>query len=73
MEEHLSENEWLAGGRYTIADIALFAYTHTASEGGFDLAPYPGIRAWLDRMRAQPGFIPQMREEAGVPVTMWPG
>jgi glutathione S-transferase len=73
MEQRLSGAEWLAAGNYTIADIALFAYTHTADEGGFDLEPYRGIRAWLDRVRAQPGFIPKMREEPGVPVTMWPG
>jgi glutathione S-transferase len=73
MEQQLSAAEWLAAGSYTIADIALFAYTHTAGEGGFDLEPYPGIRAWLDRVRAQPRHVPQMREEPGVPVTRWPG
>jgi glutathione S-transferase len=73
MEQRLGGAEWLAAGNYTIADIALFAYTHTAAEGGFDLEPYRGIRAWLDRVRAQPGFIPKMREEPGVRVTMWPG
>ena len=73
MEQQLGAADWLAGGTYTIADIALYAYTHTAEEGGFDLAPYPGIRGWLDRVRAQPGHIRQMREEPGVPVTMWPG
>jgi glutathione S-transferase len=73
MERHLASTEWLAAGRYTIADIALYAYTHTAAEGGFDLAAYSGIRRWLDRVRAQPAHIPQMREEAGVPVVSWPG
>ncbi len=73
MEQRLSGADWLAAGTYTIADIALFAYTHTAGEGGFDLQPYPGIRRWLVRVRTQPGHIPQMREEPGVPVTMWPG
>ena len=43
---------------FTIADIALYAYTHVAPEGGFDLEPYPAIRAWLDRVAAQPGVVP---------------
>jgi glutathione S-transferase len=73
MEQHLAANEWLAAGRYTIADIALYAYTHTAPEGGFDLMPYPGIQQWLDRVRTRPEHIPQMQEEAQVPVVRWPG
>ena len=73
MERQLGASDWLVAGRCTIADIALYAYTHTADEGGFDLAPYAGIRRWLDRMAAEPGHIPQMREERGVPVIMWPG
>ncbi|MFZ2006711.1 MAG: glutathione binding-like protein, partial [Stellaceae bacterium] len=73
MEKQLSAAEWLAADGYTIADIALFAYTHSAGEGGFNLESYPGIRAWLDRVRAERGFVPQMREEPGVPVTQWPG
>src|SRR5262249_5050385 len=73
MEQQLAQNEWLAAGSYTIADIALYAYTHSAAEGGFDLVPYAGIRLWLDRVRAQPGHIPQMQEELGVPVVRWPG
>lgn len=73
MERQLSAAEWLAAGWYTIADIALYAYTHSAADGGFDLEPYPGVRGWLDRVRAQPGHVPQMREEPGVPVTRWPG
>lgn len=73
MEQQLGGHDWLAAARYTIADIALYAYTHTASEGGFDLTPYPGIRRWLDRVRAQPGHIPQMREEPGISVVKWPG
>jgi len=72
MEQRLRGAAWLAAGRYTIADIALFAYTHSAAEGGFDLAPYPGIRGWLERVRAQPQHIPQMQAEPGVPVTVWP-
>ena len=57
MEGHLAENDWFAAGRYTIADIALYAYTHVADEGGFDLEPYPNVRAWLERVREQPGHV----------------
>jgi glutathione S-transferase len=73
MEQRLDGNDWLAADRYTIADIALYAYTHTAAEGGFDLGPYRRIRGWLERVRAQPRHIPQTREEAGVAVVKWPG
>jgi glutathione S-transferase len=73
MEHQLSNADWLAAERYTIADIALYAYTHTAAEGGFDLGTYPAIRLWLERVQACPGYIPQMLEEPGVPVVMWPG
>jgi glutathione S-transferase len=57
MEGHLAGREFLVGDRYTIADIALYAYTHVAPEGGFELEPYPAIRAWLERVAAQPGHI----------------
>ncbi len=57
MERHLFGHEYFAGGRYSIADIALYAYTHVAHEGGFDLAPYPAVRAWLARVQTQPGHI----------------
>jgi glutathione S-transferase len=55
MERHLDGNEFLVGGRYSLADIALYAYTHAAGEGGFELDRYPAIRAWLARVAAQPG------------------
>lgn len=58
MEQRLGDAEWLAGGDYSVADIALYAYTHVAEEGGYDLAPYPGIRAWLARVASQPGHVP---------------
>jgi glutathione S-transferase len=58
MEGHLAANDYLVGGGYTIADIALYAYTHVAPEGGFPLEPYPAIRAWLARVAAQPGHLP---------------
>jgi glutathione S-transferase len=73
MEQRLNDSDWLAGGRYTIADIALYAYTHTADEGGFDLTPFHAIRRWVDRVRAQPGHIAQMQEGSADPVVGWPG
>ena len=57
MDGHLSSNDYFAAGRYTVADIALYAYTHVAEEGNFDLAAYPAVRAWLDRVADQPGHI----------------
>jgi glutathione S-transferase len=57
MEKHLAANAWFSSLGYGIADIALFGYTHCADEGGFDLTAYPKVRAWLDRVRAQPGFV----------------
>jgi len=58
MEAHLRDHPFLVGGRFTIADIGLYAYTHVAGEGGFDLERYPAIRAWLARVAAQPGHVP---------------
>lgn len=57
MERHLSDSAWFTGADYGIADIALFAYTDVAHQGGFDLAPYPALRDWLARVRATPGFV----------------
>jgi glutathione S-transferase len=61
METRLGEHEYLVGESYSLADIALYAYTHVADEGGFDLASYSGIRSWLDRVRDQPLHIPMER------------
>jgi glutathione S-transferase len=58
MEGHLAERKFLAGGRYSLADIALYAYTHVAAEGGFDMSGYPAIAAWVDRVASQPGHVP---------------
>jgi len=58
MEKHLEGNDYFVGGRYSIADIALYAYTHVAGEGGFHLDGYPAILAWLDRISSQPEYIP---------------
>jgi glutathione S-transferase len=57
MEAYLAERAFFVNDTCTIADIALYAYTHVADEGGFDLAPYPAIRSWLERVRARPGYI----------------
>jgi len=61
MEGHLKSREWFVGDSYSIADIALYAYTHVADEGGFDLADYPATRAWLERVKSQPRHIPITR------------
>jgi glutathione S-transferase len=58
MEDHLAREPFFSGGAFGIADIALFAYTHCAAEGGFDLSRWPHIGAWLERVRAQAGFSP---------------
>jgi glutathione S-transferase len=58
MEGRLGHSDWLTDEGPTVADISLYAYTHTAEDrGGFDLSPFPGIRAWLERMSALPGYV----------------
>jgi glutathione S-transferase len=57
MERHLAARTFLVGERYSIADISLYAYTHVAGEGGFELGGYPAIRAWLGRVAAQAGHV----------------
>jgi glutathione S-transferase len=58
MEQHLAREPYFAAGRYTIADIALYAYTHCAADGGFDLGRVPAVQRWLDRVRREPGHVP---------------
>jgi len=58
MEEHLSTRQFFVNERYSIADIALYAYTHVAEDGGHDLKPYPNLREWLGRVAAQPNYVP---------------
>jgi glutathione S-transferase len=58
MENHLKDKTFFVGERYSIADIALFAYTHVADQGGFDLKDYPNVRNWLQRVKDQPRFAP---------------
>ena len=57
MEQHLRARSFFVGEAYSIADIALYAYTHVAEEGGFELAPFPAVRAWLARVAAQPRHL----------------
>jgi glutathione S-transferase len=57
MDGHLRERDFFVDDRYTIADIALFAYTHVAHEGGFDLTRHPAVMSWIDRVRERPGYI----------------
>ena len=60
MERQLQATPYLVGERYSIADIALYAYTHVAHEGGFDLAPYPAVQAWLQRVASHPRHVPML-------------
>jgi glutathione S-transferase len=57
LERGLTGKEFLVGNRYSVADISLYAYTHVAAEGDFDLSPYPSIQAWLEGVASQPGHI----------------
>jgi glutathione S-transferase len=58
MEGHLAGREYLVGDGLTLADIALYAYTHVAPEGGFELEAYPAVRTWLARVASEPGHVP---------------
>lgn len=60
MNRHLAEHDFFANERYSIADIALYAYTHVADEGGFDVAPYEHVVAWLERVAERPGYVPMV-------------
>lgn len=57
MENHLAKHDYFVGNRYSIADIALYAYTHVAEEGDFDLSKFPAILAWFDRIVQQPNYL----------------
>ena len=57
LDDHLAEDEFLVGGRYTIADIAVYGYSHRAEEAQLDLEPYPNLRAWFERIKSQPGYM----------------
>ncbi len=58
MEQHLAGSRFFSGADYSVADIALYAYTHCAADGGFDLSAYPAVRDWLARVQAQPRHVP---------------
>ena len=58
MDGHLGTHDWFAGNACSIADIALYAYTHVAAEGGFELGDFPAVSAWISRVKAEPGHIP---------------
>jgi glutathione S-transferase len=58
MDEHLAGGDYFVGDRLSLADIALYAYTHVAGEGGFDLSAYPAVSRWLARVAEQPGYTP---------------
>jgi glutathione S-transferase len=58
MDDHLAGRDFFVADRLTLADIALYAYTHVAEEGGFRLADYPNVRTWLDRVATTPGYLP---------------
>jgi glutathione S-transferase len=58
MDRHLADREWFVGDSLSLADICLFPYSSVAEEGGFDLARYPAVGAWLNRVAAQPGHLP---------------
>lgn len=57
LDRHLQTNDWVALGRLTIADVAMYSYVALSPEGRIDLAPYPAIRAWLGRIQALPGYV----------------
>ena len=57
LDRHLDGREWIVGDSFTLADIALYAYTHVAHEGDFDLQPHAALRAWHERVAAQPGHV----------------
>jgi glutathione S-transferase len=58
LERHFADHAYAVGDELSLADIALYGYTHVAEEGGFELEPYPSVRAWLDRVAAEPGHVP---------------
>ena len=64
MEQQLAKTSFLAGEHYTVADIALYAYTHVAHEGGYSLLHYPAVRRWLARVESQPHYAPMERAVA---------
>ena len=66
MENHLRASPWFAGGRMSIADIALYAYTHVAGEANFNLADYPAVESWLSRIAAHAKHVPMNPAPEGI-------
>jgi glutathione S-transferase len=64
MEQHLSTRQFFVNDRYSIADIALYAYSHVADDGGHDLTAFPNVREWLGRVASQPGHVPLLARPA---------
>jgi glutathione S-transferase len=62
LDDWLGAHDWLVDNRYTIADIGMFGYVSMASQGGYDMERFPAIRAWLERVKAQPGWVPLVEE-----------
>ena len=63
MDAHLAKSQWLALDRPTIADVACMPYVAVSHEGGVPLTPYPAVRAWVERVKALPGFMPMPGQE----------
>jgi len=70
LDDHLADQEFFAAGRYTIADVAIYGYSHRAEEAGLDLEPYPSLRSWFARVESQPGY---MEDVAPYPANAEPG
>ena len=68
MDQHLENHSYFAAGRYTVADIALYAYTHVAEECGFELGGFPAIRGWLERIAGEPGHVPMDWQPAAMAI-----
>jgi glutathione S-transferase len=66
MERHLKQHRYIVADRYTVADIALYAYTHVAHLCDYDLTMFPAIRSWLERVGAEPGHVPMLKQPADV-------
>ncbi len=64
MDRHLADRSFFVDERMTIADIALYAYTHVSDEADIDLAPFPNVQRWLDRVAGHPGYVPMLRDSA---------
>src|SRR5919109_1153525 len=57
LDDHLATRDFFAGGRYTVADVAIYGYSHLAHEAGVDMKPYPNLRAWFEHVERQPGYV----------------